>query len=260
MDTRGSGMERERTEGRVAVITGASRGIGAGLARSFHARGLRLGLCARSEPDRGAVPEDPERVLERRVDVRDLAALEDFAEEVESRLGPIDLWVNNAGLLAPIGMTREVPPEAFARIVEVNLLGVYHGCRVHLRRLHAAGRRGTIVNIGSGAAVHAYEGWGGYCATKAAVHQLTRVLAREEKGAGNRVYCLMPGVIASGMQELIRGQDEADFPAVGRFRELHREGQLLDPESPAPAVLRLAFGPVPAVEDPVLDASELPRW
>ena len=238
---------------RVALVTGASRGIGAGLARAFHRRGLKLALCARSEPDAGELPDDPKRMHYGRVDVTDYSALERFAAQAEKRLGPIDLWVNNAGLLEPIGMLGEVDPDSVRRHLEVNVLGVFHGMRIYLERLHAAERAGTIVNISSGAAHMPYEGWGVYCAGKAAVDMLSRVAAREEQSHGIRIHALAPSVVETGMQELIRRQDAHDFPSVERFRELHTSGKLLDPESPAAAILRLAFGdPLPA-ESVVLD-------
>lgn len=238
---------------RVALVTGASRGIGAGLARAFHGKGLKLALCARSEPNAGELPDDPQRIHYGRVDVTDFDALSAFAAEAEERLGPIDLWVNNAGLLEPISLLREVDPELVRSHLDVNVLGVVHGTRIYLERLHAAGRTGTIVNISSGAAVHPIAGWGAYCAGKAAVDMLTRVTAEEERAHGIRAYALAPGVIETGMQELIRGQDEHDFPDVERFRELHASGKLLDAESPAPAILRLAFGEALPDEAVVLD-------
>lgn len=245
---------------RVALITGASRGIGAGLARRFHENGLKLALCARSEPEPGEVPDDPARIWFGRVDVTDFAALSRFAAEAEERLGPIDLWVNNAGVLDPIGPLRTLSPDDVGRHIDVNVLGVFHGTRVYLERLHAAGRTGAIVNISSGAGVRPVAGWSAYCAGKAAVDMLTRVTAVEERPHGIRVHALAPGVIETDMQTLIRRQDEEDFPDVDLFREMHSSGALLDPESPAPAVLRLAFGaPLPddAVVLDVRDSAEL---
>ena len=112
--------------GRVAVVTGASRGLGAGLAAHFAAAGLHLGLCARHRPalaaahpsDRARRPcragRDP-RVAA--VDVTDRAALERFADDVVARFGRIDLWVNNAGLLGAIRPLAEADPAASARTV-----------------------------------------------------------------------------------------------------------------------------------------------
>lgn len=243
---------------RVALITGASRGIGAGLARAFHRHGLKLALCARSGPDAGEIPDDPERIHYGHVDVTEYEALSRFASDAEQRLGAIDLWVNNAGLLDPIGPVRDVSPDEVRTHIEVNLLGVFHGTRVYLERLHRAKRTGTIVNISSGAAVRPIQGWGAYCAGKAAVDMLTRVTAQEERPHGIRAYALAPGVIETGMQELIRRQDETDFPDVDRFRELHSSGHLLDAESPAPVILRLAFGDPLPDDAVVLDVRDSP--
>jgi benzil reductase ((S)-benzoin forming) len=249
----------DRVADRVALVTGASRGIGAGLARAFHRRGMKLALCARSDPDEGELPDDPERMYYRRVDVTDYAALERFAADAEEALGPVDLWVNNAGLLEPIGPLREVEPDAVRRHVEVNVLGVFHGMRIYLQRLHSSRRNGTIVNVSSGAGVHPFAGWGAYCAGKAAVDMMTRVAADEERGQGIRIHALAPGVIETGMQQLIRRQEESDFPQVERFRELHASGKLLEPESPAAAILRIAFGDPLPDDAVVLDVRSSPE-
>lgn len=245
---------------RVAVVTGASRGIGAGIARVFARRGLKVGMCARSAAPAEDVPRERGRSLWQAADVRDAGALDRFAATVEAELGPIDLWVNNAGLLEPVGPARDLDPAAFRALLEVNVLGVLLGARTFFRRLREAGRTGTLVNIGSGAATTAYAGWSAYCASKAAVAHLTRVLAKEERPAGNRVYCLAPGMIETGMQEFIRGRDPREFPEVEKFRRAQAEGRLLDPESPAEVILRLAFDPAPP-DDPVVEAQALrERW
>ena len=236
----------------VAVITGASRGIGAGIARGLHRAGLRLGLCARSDPDPGQLPDDPERILYTKLDVTDADALARFGDAVSERFGAPALWINNAGILEPIGMLRDADPAAFNRHLAVNVGGVYHGSRVFIRLCHTHDRPGTLINIGSGASHSPYEGWGAYCTGKAAVDMLTRVIAEEERPHKIRAFSLAPGVIETGMQELIRGQTEQDFPLVEKFREMHAEGALLDPESPTPAILRLAFRR-PAPDVVVLD-------
>jgi NAD(P)-dependent dehydrogenase (short-subunit alcohol dehydrogenase family) len=226
-------------EGRTAVVTGASRGLGAGLARDFFGRGMRLGLFARSDP----VLPSGERVVARRVDVRDAKAVEAFAVEVEERLGPIDLWINNAGVLEPIAPVRDVEPEAFREHVDVNLTGVFIGTRAYVRRLRATGRRGVLVNISSGAAWHGYAGWGAYCAAKAAVDNLTDCVRLEEESAGLRAYAVAPGVVDTDMQALIRDCTPDRFPAVERFRELEREDHFNTPSFVARHLLAIAFDP-----------------
>ena len=240
--------------GKVAVITGASRGIGQGLARVFARSGMKLGLCARTKPE---IPDGAESAVSGSVDVSNWKAVDGFATQVLKELGPIDLWINNAGLLAPIGMTREVDPDTWSQLIDVNVKGVYHGTRAALRQWSGEGHVGTIINIGSGASTGAYEGWGAYCASKAAVDHFTRVVALEEASRGHRIYALAPGVIETDMQRHIRTKSSEDFPMVERFHQMKNEGQLQNPESPAQAILRLAFGSELEVEDPCLDVRTL---
>jgi NAD(P)-dependent dehydrogenase (short-subunit alcohol dehydrogenase family) len=225
--------------GRTAVITGASRGLGAGLAQAFHARGLRLGLCARSAPVLAGEPE----VLAERVDVRDAAAVARFAAAVEARFGAIDLWINNAGLLEPIDPLRDIAPDAARAHLEVNVLGVLFGTQAFVRHLRRRGGEGVLVNLSSGAARKPYAGWSVYCAGKAAVDRLTECVALEEAAQGLRAYAVAPGVIDTDMQALIRATPAARFPAVERFVERKREGRFNTPAFVAAQLLALAFDP-----------------
>lgn len=217
----------------VAVVTGASRGLGAGLAEAFAAAGLALGLCARSDP---ATPAGAPAVA-RRVDVTDASAVERFATEVHDVLGPIDLWVNNAGILDPVGPVRDTDPEALARNLEINVLGVVHGTQAFLRHRGAAP---VLVNISSGAASKPYAGWAAYCASKAAVERFTEVLAVEEPGV--RAYAVAPGVVDTAMQAAIRATPPERFPSVERFRDLERRGTFNTPAWVARQLFDLAFG------------------
>ena len=234
---------------KVVVVTGASRGIGRGIARVFLREGMRVAVCARGEIDSELTDAG---AFAAQVDVRDYAAVEGFLVAVADRFGPVDLWVNNAGVLAPIGMTRDTDPEAWKALIDINVVGVYHGARAYIRHLRSAGHRGCLINIGSGASRSAYAGWGPYCASKAAVDHFTRVLAEEESEVA-RVFCLAPGVIETGMQEYIREQSADAFPAVDKFRAMHADGVLKGVESPARAMLELAFGPRRGADEVCLD-------
>ncbi len=244
---------------RVAVVTGASRGIGAGLVRAFLARGLRVAACARSAPDADQIPGEAPGLFFERADVAVAEDVGNFARTARERLGPLDLWVNNAGILEPMGMVRNLEPEAFARHMAVNLSGVLNGTRAFLGLCHKEGRGGTLINVGSGASTSPYEGWGAYCAGKAAVDMLTRVTALEEARHGVRVFALAPGIIETGMQVRIREQAESAFPSVQKFRDLASRGLLLSPESPASAILRLAFGEALPEGDVLLDVRKSPQ-
>ncbi|MGO9029111.1 MAG: SDR family oxidoreductase [Acidimicrobiales bacterium] len=208
------------TPSAVAVVTGASRGLGAGLAASFAAAGLRLGLCARSLP---RVPEGAD-ALARSVDVTDAGSVDGFAADVAVRFGRIDLWVNNAGVLEPIGPLADADPGALRHHVAVNVDGVVFGTRAFARHVRRRPGGGVLVNLSSGAGRNPYEGWAAYCASKAAVDMLTDVVALEERAHGLRAYALAPGLVDTDMQALIRSTPEESFPSVERFHRAYRDG------------------------------------
>ncbi|MGA8372245.1 MAG: SDR family NAD(P)-dependent oxidoreductase [Acidimicrobiales bacterium] len=197
----------------VAVVTGASRGLGAGVAATFAEHGLRLGLCARTEP---TAPPGNEAVTGR-VDVTDAADLDRFASSVVDRFGRIDLWVNNAGVLEPIDFLADAEAGALAHHVDVNVTGMLFGSRTFAR--HVRGREGTgvLVNMTSGAARTVYEGMAVYCASKAAVDMATEVVAREEAAHGLTAYAVAPGLVDTGMQVLMRETPVDRLPSAGRF-------------------------------------------
>jgi NAD(P)-dependent dehydrogenase (short-subunit alcohol dehydrogenase family) len=233
--------------GRVALITGASRGLGAGLAAHFAAAGLSLGLCARHVPVVDGSRGDA-TTLRAAVDVTDRGSLADFAAAVVERFGRIDLWVNNAGLVVPIGPLAEADPAAVARNVEVNVVGVMHGAALFAHHVRSRPGGGVLINVSSGAAVTPYEGWGAYCASKAAVDQLTRVIALEERTHGLRAHAVAPGVVDTDMQARVREADEKDFPEVARFVAIAASGAFNSPGWVADHLLSMAFSAEPPDE------------
>jgi NAD(P)-dependent dehydrogenase (short-subunit alcohol dehydrogenase family) len=232
-------------EGRTAVITGASRGLGAGIAREFAARGLRLGLCSRGGP---ALPEG-EGVLARRLDVRDEAAVEGFAAAVAERFGAIDLWINNAGVLDPVAPLREVEAADFREHIDINLTGVFLGSRAYVRHVRGRAGGGVLINISSGAAWSPYEGWSAYCAGKAGVALLTQCVALEEADQGLRAHAVAPGVVDTDMQAHIRSCSSEQFPAVDRFVEMKSADSFNTPEFVARHLVAIAFDPARASDE-----------
>ncbi len=242
---------RGAVSGKVAVVTGASRGLGAGMAAHFAAAGLHLGLCARHRPEmvartrprvEGDRIEAAEAPVVGAVDVADFAALAAFADAVVARFGRIDLWINNAGVLEPVGPLLDADPAAVARHVAVNLNGVLFGSMIFAR--HVAGRagEGVLCNVTSGAAKRPYAGWAVYCATKAAVDQASEVVALEERRHGLRVHAVAPGVVDTDMQSTVRATPMERFPEVGRFQKLADEGAFNSAVWVAEHLLSLAFG------------------
>lgn len=223
--------------GTVVVVTGASRGLGAGLAARFAEHGAALGLCARTEPG----PPVGARAWCAAVDVTDAAAVEAFADAVVRELGPIDLWINNAGVLEPMGPQREHDPALVARALAVNVGGVANGTRTFTRRARSwpDGPR-TLVNVSSGAARSSYEGWSIYGATKAAVDHFTEIVSLEEPDV--RCHAVAPGVVETEMQQAIRSSDDTSFPAAEKFRRIHADGSANTPAWVADHLTGIASG------------------
>ena len=213
----------------VAVVTGASRGLGAGMAARFVEREVSVAACARTEPTIAGA-------LTAAVDVTVGPAVHAFAESVADRLGPIDLWVNNAGILEPIGPLRDQAPADVEHHLRVNVMGVVHGTQAFLRHRAADA---VLVNISSGAALAARAGWAAYCAGKAAVDRITEAVQLEEAASGLRAYAVAPGVVDTDMQELIRSTPADRFPDVDHFVDRKRRGDFNSPAYVADRILDL---------------------
>jgi NAD(P)-dependent dehydrogenase (short-subunit alcohol dehydrogenase family) len=191
-------------QGKVVVITGASRGIGAAAARAFSKAGAKLALLARSGGEIEALAAElGGDVLAIPCDVGDFAQVEAAFAAVVARFGALDVLVNNAGVVEPIARLAEADAAAFAACLQINVNGVFHGMRAALPQMRAQGA-GTIINVSSGAAVNPLEGWGAYCSSKAAALMLTRVGHLEEAAHGIRVLGMSPGTVATEMQVKIR--------------------------------------------------------
>ena len=205
----------------VAVVTGASRGLGAGLASVFAAEGMGLGLCARTRP----VAPLGSRAVVAALDVTDAGAMDAFAAAVVDRLGRIDLWVNNAGILGPIGPLADADPASLRRTVDVNVLGVLHGSATFARHVRSRPGGGVLVNMSSGAATRPYEGWAAYCRVQGRGGHGHR--GRRPRGAGLRPAGLCVVTRSGGHRHA--GADPVHpgraLPPVERFRRAHREGE-----------------------------------
>jgi 3-oxoacyl-[acyl-carrier protein] reductase len=195
-------------QGQAAVVTGASRGIGAATARALAEAGAAVILAARATDETGALAEEIRAAGGRAEPVCcDVSRYADVAGAVETcreRFGRMDILVNNAGVIDPIGHLAESDPEAWGHATDINFKGVYHGLRAALPHMKAQGS-GTVVNISSGAAHSPLEGWSHYCAAKAAAHMLTRAADLECRPNGVTVVGLSPGTVATYMQEAIKG-------------------------------------------------------
>jgi NAD(P)-dependent dehydrogenase (short-subunit alcohol dehydrogenase family) len=222
----------QELQGKAAVVTGASRGIGAATAEELARQGVAVVLAARSRGEIEAVAAKIRAAGGKASTVAcDVSRYADVAAAVDhcrSAFGSLDILVNNAGVIDPIARLAESDPDGWGRAVDINVKGVYHGLRAAIPIMESQGG-GVIVNISSGAATSALEGWSHYCATKAAVLMLTRCVDKEYRDKGIRVVGLSPGTVATDMQQAIKASginpvSQMDF------------SQHIPPEWPARAV------------------------
>jgi len=195
----------------VAIITGASQGLGSELARSL-AKDYHLVLNAR----RAAPLEALARELGAEAVVGDVSEVaEEIAGRALARFGRVDLLINNASEIGPSPMPRleDYPWFALLRVFRVNVVAPLHLTQLVLPSMKSRGA-GTIVNITSDAGSNAYPGWGGYGASKAALDHASRVLAKELEGTGVRVLVVDPGDMNTEMHRLAEpGVDLSHLPS-----------------------------------------------
>ncbi len=213
----------------LAIITGSSRGLGLALARALAARGWALVLDARG----GAELERAARELGAITEV--IALPGDVADDwhrgalIDAAGDQVDLLVNNASLLGPSPQPplARYPLDALERVYQVNVLAPLALAQLVLPRMVD---RGAIINVSSDAAVEPYAGWGGYGSSKAALDQLTAILAEEHPAL--RIYSVDPGDMRTRMnQEAFPGEDISDRPL---------------PEVSVPGLLALIEGELPS--------------
>src|SRR3954469_21267107 len=191
--------------GRVAVVTGGGRGIGRALCNSLAREGARVAIgdvdAAAAE---AAAAELGGGAIGLRVDVTDRPGFTAFLNEVESRLGPLDVVVNNAGIM-PVTSLEDEDERSITRQIEINLHAVIHGTQEAMRRMRPRGT-GHIVNVASMAGKSGFPHLATYCATKHGVVGLSEAVRAELRGTGVEVSVVMPSLVNT---ELAAGVPEA---------------------------------------------------
>ncbi len=228
--------------GQVAFVTGASRGIGAATALELAREGAAVILAARDEAacqtHATAIKQAGGQALAVACDVADRSAVEESIATATQTLGAPTILINNAGGIDPVSHLSDADPDAWTKVIDINVNGVFYAMRAVMPAMIAAGS-GTIVNISSGAATSALEGWSHYCASKAAVLQLTRIAHKESGPKGVRVVGLSPGTVATDMQRVIKAS------GVNPVSQLNWDDHI-PPEWPAKAIAYLC---TPAADD-----------
>jgi 3-oxoacyl-[acyl-carrier protein] reductase len=188
-------------DGKVALITGGSRGIGAAISRELARGGARVAVNYRS--DREAAGEVAGEIdgIAIGADVSDPAEAQELIERVESELGHLDILVNNAGLTRDTLIAR-MSDEDWNDVIDTNLRGAFNTCRAVSRKMLRR-RSGAIVNLSSVVGVHGNPGQANYAASKAGIIGLTKALAREFGVRGVRVNAIAPGYITTALTDVL---------------------------------------------------------
>ena len=192
-----------KLKGKRALITGASRGIGRGIAEVFAEEGADVAVNYIASADSAEqvaawIRGQGRRAVTVKADVANRAEVEPMFDKVWRELGPIDILVNNAGIETIVGFL-DLTDEQWTRLVDVNLRGAWLCSQVLCRRVIAEGRKASIVHIGSIQAAKVLPGRTHYAPTKLGLEALTRNMSAEVTPQGIRVNCVHPGLIDTDM-------------------------------------------------------------
>lgn len=241
-------MNRSEPEAPVAVVTGAGRGIGRASAIALARAGWKVALVARTAGDvervAGEIRREQGHVVACPTDVSIPESVGEMVEAVHRGLGVPDCLVNGAAVVQPVGPVIDTDPRAWARALEINLLGAFLCARAVLPAMAERGR-GGILNLVSGMGQRVFPRFSAYSVAKAGLIHLTRVLAEEVRSQGIRVNALDPGMVDTGMHEEVRGMsaDRVGREMLDRLRSAHAEGMLKPPEVVGDAIARFVEGP-----------------
>ncbi len=230
--------------GTVAVITGGGRGIGEAVALAFAGEGATVVLAARTAPELAEVGAKVRAAGGIAMAVpTDVSSPADVSRLVQSAVdahGRVDVLVNAAGILGPIGPLWEADPEAWKRAIEVNLYGTFLCCRAVLPRM-VKRRQGKIINFSGGGGTSPLPGFAAYGTSKAAVVRLTETLAEEVRPFNVQVNAIAPGMVDTRLQDDVLAAKERSGDHFARVRRLRDTGEGGVPaELPAALALWLA--------------------
>jgi 3-oxoacyl-[acyl-carrier protein] reductase len=226
-------------EGKVALVTGASRGIGKAISLTFAAAGADVALCSRSRLEAldgvaEGVRAQGRRALAMRADVSRTAEVEKVVDSTVRELGTIDVLVNNAGIIYRTPLL-DTPEAQWDEIMDVNLKGYFLCCQA-VGRIMKGQKSGVIINMSSRLGLKAQETSGAYCVAKAGVVMMTEVLALEMASCNVRVNAIAPGLIETDMTADLRTVPEV----FTRLRQAIPMGRAADPAEIARVALFLA--------------------
>lgn len=235
----------EKLSGKVALVTGSSRGIGRAVALAYAKEGAKVFLCARNEAEieraAGEIRANGGEAAFAAIDLARDGAGQRLVREVEHRYGALDVLVNNAGILGPRAPIATYPIDAWEEVVQINVNSVFVVTQAALRVMMAR-RQGSIINVSSGVGRTGKARWGAYAVAKFAIEGFTQVLADELKQWNIRANAVNPGGTRTAMRaEAYPEEDPNTLPTA---------------EEIAPVFIYLASGESASITGQSLDARD----
>jgi glucose 1-dehydrogenase len=203
-----------KLSGKVAVITGGTRGMGLAIGRAFGREGAAVVVASRSaeavQTAVQALKTGGGRVSGQVCDVSSYEQVQALADHARAEFGGLDIWINNAGVAGPYGPTLALDPSAFVRVIETNIVGVYNGSRAAMLQFMAQGH-GKLINVLGRGYNEPVPMQNAYASSKAWVNSFTLALAKESKASGVGVFLLAPGMMTTDLLtdvEVIAGYEQ----------------------------------------------------
>lgn len=225
--------------GKIVIITGGSKGLGLGLANEYHKNGYRVISVSRSKLEKLYTVEQYQ------CDLSKTDTIENVVKEIFSHLDKSNTThltlINNAGDLGTINTLENLSPSDISYTIRVNLTAPLVLSSQFIKLSGGWNCKKQIFNISSGAAVNPYESWSLYCASKAGLDMMTKVISKEQKELSNGVsiVSIYPGIVDTDMQKKARSAPKENFKSVQRFIDFYKHGDLSTPKQVAKKIFQL---------------------
>jgi len=225
--------------GKIIIITGGNKGLGLGISQEYHRKGYQVISIARTKIDKLY------NIEQYQCDLSKPETIENVCAEIFKHLdkeSTTDLtFINNAGVLGTINTLENLEPLDISHTLQVNLIDPLILTSQFIKLSKDWNCKKTVINISSGAAINPYESWSMYCASKAGIDMMTKVISKEQKELKNAVsiVSIYPGVVDTGMQLEIRNTPKENFKSQQRFVDFYEKGELFTPKQVAEKIYKL---------------------